>query len=677
MIELAVKKAPDLTGIPLNEAGQVVLGAGGLVSQMLPGYEPRDAQVAMADLVGEVLAQANDGESCKTALIEAGTGTGKSLAYLIPSILCALQQGQKIVISTDTIQLQEQLIGKDLPFLEKALGRPILFAIAKGKSNWFCQRNCESNIREIGPVNPGVTLLLETALREFTTGKWDGDKSHLTLPVADSVWPDLSADDTCEGKSCKLARTCPLMQSKERLENADIIITNHTMYLLHWFVWSRCQKGILPEHSIWIADEAHTLPDKAQDVFGTEISEYKIPSVVSRVLKQSHPLNISLDNIDVDGIRRANARYFKNWHGAMKDQMLVADFPEPIRNAAHAAMLDLVETLKPLRVSLNLAAADVPAFDVERKYAVAALADSVELLISSLKSIHADPGENDVIYCEVEPKRNGTYGEKVASLHRKPAESAAIFRGAILANLNAAIFTSATLSSGNGGAGFRMIKDELGLPIDAQMMQVQSPFDYARQVTGYISQVVPRSQDPCYHTTLANELLHILTETQGRAFVLFTSIRDMRKAYELVVSRCRFPILLQGTAPKDALVTEFKETPNAVLFGVRTFWTGVDIPGDSLSCVVIVKLPFPSPEHPLAKAKCDRIKARGGNDFVEYSLPRCMRDFLQGFGRLIRTKTDRGLFVCLDERIRTTRYGTQIRNSLPTFPWVTQLKGWS
>lgn len=694
--------APDLNAISLREAGQAILGEGGVLSQLLPGYEARQPQVELANLVGDVL------DTGGHALVEAGTGVGKSFGYLIPAILSVLQKGGKVVVSTDTIQLQEQLIKKDLPFLEEALGRPILFAIAKGRSNFGCQRNAQSFLQEFGPAFPGISGPIELALKDFLGQLWDGDKSNLTVPVPDNAWAEMAADDTCEGRSCKFRNGCALLQAKEQLEKADIIVTNHTMYMVHCFVKSRTgDKGILPEHNVWIADEAHTLPEKAQDVFGVELSQFKPGSFIKRVERQAKALDIDLQDIDPKTIDRASKEFFQWFHGAHKNEQLLEDFPEAVLDQAKAAGEALVQAIRPVTVQLDRAAARVSVLDVERRFAVAALADSAKTLIGNIRAVFrdpvrncpvccgggwssgGDPNDNDpcpacagsgeikddnvVRYVEIAPGRQ--LGEKIAKIHVKPAETAGIFRGVILPELDSAVFLSATLATGTGANAFKAIAEELGLTLKGtRTMQAGSPFDYASQVQGYLSPFVPDAKDPSYHTHAAREIARVLNHTQGRAFVLFTSTRDMNRVYDLLVGTLDYPLLIQGSKPKDLLVAEFKATPNAVLLAVNTFWTGVDIPGDALSCVIIPKLPFPAPS-PLSEARCRKIEQRGGSGFRDYSLPRCTRMFLQGFGRLIRSSTDTGLFVCLDQRLRPNgpSYGQSILRALPTFQWVREL----
>jgi ATP-dependent DNA helicase DinG len=611
--------------------------------------------------------------------------TGKSLGYLIPAIL----SGKRVVISTDTIQLQEQLVGKDLPFLQKVLqpllGRPFRFAIAKGRSHFLCPRNCHGLIEERGMIAEYnlASYDAEAALEEYTNPLkgWDGDRAHLQLPIADDRWAKLCGDESCTGSSCEYATNCPSIRAKTAYEQAEVVVTNHTMYLLHHWVLERTfgAVGILPQHTVWIADEAHTLSDKCCDQFGVEISDRQPAAYVRRIKRQAKRLHLTLsdNDLNLEAVQRAADGFFEVFHGAVKQEQLLAEFPPEILDLARQMALELIAKIKPIRVALHWAAMDIPPDDYERRSAIERLYTGADLLIEGLDTILApEPDGTDeaelrqwrdqVRYAEV---TGSDLARKEITLHCKPIETRPIFRR-ILNNLESAIFCSATLATGYGAGAFRTIADELGLMLsDCATLQVESPFDYANAVRGYVPKGMPELRSPEYHTAVAEEVIQILNHSQGRAFILFTSVRDMKRVYELVIRRVRFPVLIQGQASKDALIEEFKETPNCVLFGVKTFWTGVDVAGDALSCVVIVKLPFPSPESPLNKARCARIDAREhGNSFRDFMLPRCIRDVKQGFGRLIRTSRDRGLFVILDPRMRTARYGRDIADSLPPFP---------
>lgn len=662
---------------PVVPVGDLILGRDGILASLREGYEPRRPQIEMANLIEEALG------SNAHALIEAGTGTGKSYAYLIPAIISAVRDGKRVIVSTDTIQLQEQLVGKDLPFLaevlSKELGRPVRYAMAKGRSHYFCERNASEFVDEgKGLFSSPDRAVIGRLLEVFKAGNWNGDEASLKIPVLPGQWMAANGEESCPGRSCGFAGRCGYLAAKSEREQADIVVTNHTMYLLHCYL-SRRGASILPEHTVWIADEAHTLADKAAETFGVTLPHHQPARFLKRLKRQAGLLKLDIGDIPDKEVSQAADLFFGTFHGSDRDEMRLSDFAEEVMTLAAERVQKLVALLAPIRLDLHQAAEAVRRGQImsemsdeekDKLQALSRLRDSVDQLIENLEVFFEEPNPDYVMYAEV--SNRGVSGIDV-TLHRKPIETAWIFRG-ILNQLDSAIFCSATLATGVGNSAWKTALYEFGLEAGETLtMQAESPFDYARQVRGYVPSNLPEVRSPEYHTGLADEIATILTHTHGRAFVLFTSIRDMHKVADLVRAVVRFPVLVQGDRQKDLLIEDFKGTPNSVLFGVKTFWTGVDIPGDALSCVILCKLPFPNPTAPLVKARCERIEARGGNSFGEFMLPRCIRDVKQGFGRLIRSNTDTGLFVVLDSRMRTARYGRTIAGSLPTFPCQSHL----
>lgn len=655
---------------PAAGVGERILGADGPVARAMPGYEARPAQMRLATVCESAIRD----ERHLTA--EAGTGTGKSAAYLVAAIL----SGKQVVVTTDTIQLQQQLVEKDLPLLLGVLPRRVKFALAKGRGNYFCERNTRSALEDGAFVSEESMHLARAALTAFTGGGWDGDRSNLRLPITSNDWPDLGADDSCTGRSCPYALGCPLMKARQKLAEADIVVANSHLYLLHHQISEKTGGAVqlLPAHAVWIGDEAHTLADKVADVFGVEISQFRPQQFATRVLRQAAALDIVLDDFNPEAVKRASAEFFAVFLGAAKEQQALADFPPQVLTLARERMSGLVEALEPARTGLHWEIRherEQDPRDEERLRALQMLLRGTNDLIDTLHQVFPAPGKEPpagwVTYVEI---TEGRRGGSVVTLHHKPADSRSIMER-IVGRLRTVIFVSATLATGYGPSAFATAQDELGLPPQTLTLQADSPFDYARQVRGYVPHRAPDPQDPEYHTAMAREVTRILEHTQGRAFVLFTARRDMRAVYALVESRVRFPVFLQDDfASKDLLIERFRATPHSVLFGVRSFWTGVDIAGEALSCVILTRLPFPVREHPLVKARCQNITDRGGSDFREYSLPRCIRDVRQGFGRLIRTQSDRGLFAILDPRLRTKGYGRDIVRALPSFPIVGQLQ---
>jgi len=681
--------------------GTRILGPGGVVARNLPSYESRQAQQEMADLVEVTL---RDGG---TVLIEAGTGTGKSLAYLIP----AIEAGEKVVVSTESNQLLEQLYWKDIPFIEKALGRRLKVAYAKGRGNYFCERNATTVLQELeGKFEATRTAdeeqQLEYGQRLYTAfdngmDPFDGNKAKLHFDIPDLVWDDFAGDDSCTGKKCPNAGRCAYMEAKALLVEADIVITNHHYCLLHWYLYQRLNVALLPDHRIWIADEAHTLPDIAQKVWGIEIRQGQPRRLVTKLQRQLKALKLSLPSTikwEMPEIEKASEEFFDVFRQTAKDEQVFAEYRPEQLATAHQRLLRLLTALSPLRIGINILSSEQT--EPEVKSALATLQRNFDGLCNGLEVFFKEPqmfcpdcggkAQDDdgvrcarcletpgkvpnpdppVFYVELtQQQRAGRHAKKHVTLHAKPIETKQIFRD-IREQLHAAIYTSATLSV---AGSFTSISDELGLdPFDTETFQAPSPFDYAQQVRGYAPKHIPAQDAPNYHDKLTETILEIVHWTQGRAFILFTSNRDLREVCHRLRMHCHYPLLVQGDAPKQVLIDRFKEEPS-VLLGVRTFWTGVDIPGEALSCVVITKFPFPTPDAPLVKARCERIDARAGGkrkSFEVYSIPRCVRDVQQGFGRLIRRSTDRGLFALLDPRLHTKGYGQIVRRSLPDFPW--------
>lgn len=687
-----------------------VFGHSGLLAQRFNRYEPRPSQQQMADLVERMFDGSQDE---RVALIEAGTGTGKSYAYLVP----AIESGEKVVVSTETISLQEQLIRSDLPALEEILGRQIKFAIAKGRSNYFCQRNTLGFIQdERAKLEKSPQLITaEQLTADFSGQKWDGNKATLQQKVPDLAWSDFAGDDSCTGARCEHADTCPYVIAKAAFDEADIIITNHHYYALYHYIRERVGISVLPDHRFYVADEAHTLPDIVQQVFGLEIRQGQPRRFVVKLLRQLKALKLSIDwKPDMPAIETAADRFFDCFRGAAKEEQLWEEFPEDVIAQAEARMHTLVETLKPIQVALHRAAATCNPSD-EMLRALRMLKSSCDGLIAGLREMFEAPTVPCNCWSELErfsdclnsegtgymPKHDclrcsGTgktanpdppvrYAEVVKSkdrdgkrhvtLHSKPAETAPIFKR-MFGELESVILTSATMSV---GGSFGTICEEFGLgQFDVETMRAASPFDYPNQVRGYYPRTIP-VKSPAntseYHDALTAEICEIITFARGRTFVLFTSNFDLAEVKRRLWPVCEYPLLAQGDMPKDLLLQKFRKEPS-VLLGNKSFWTGVDIAGAALSCVVIVAFPFPQPDAPLVKARCERIDRKHGKmaSFGRYSLPRVVRDVQQGFGRLIRSKTDRGLFAILDPRWHTKAYAKRtIAPSLPSFPGSDEL----
>jgi ATP-dependent DNA helicase DinG len=654
----------------LAQAGDRILGPTGLLAQSLPGYEPRDPQMEMANLVGATIAAglALDplDEETASVLIEAGTGTGKSLAYLIPAILSR----KRCVVSTETIALQEQLVRKDLPFLKKTLGIDFTFAIAKGRSNYYCLRNALALMASGGMTGRAKSpelAMIQATHAELIDGKWEGDKSSLNHPMPDRLWATVAAEESCTGSECEHADSCPYLAAKTFYFKADVIVTNHTFYGLSHQLRHTVNVEPLPSHWIWIADEAHTLPDKLCDVWSTKLKHTSVPALLKRLRRAAERFEIVADlpKTDDDALE-LNDALFELFRSTPKQELLLSEYPPAIFEAAEVFARELWRIIGSYIDPFHAAAAHTS--DTKRLRALDSVIESAKRRRATVMYWFTDSVEGKCRYAEIEQNDRIPPAQRAVTLCEKPIDPGPLFE-IIRQRLLVEIHTSATLAAGGGEVGWRPVLREFALPSDTPTMRVESPFDYPNQVRGYFPRagVCPDSKNPDYHEQLCGELERILHHTKGRAFVLFTSNYDLRAIARLIRVRIPYQVLVQGEAPKEMLVAEFKRDVSSVLLGTKTFWTGVDIPGEALSCVIITKIPFPVPTSPMNAARCAAIKARGGSDFVEFSLPRAIQDIRQGFGRLIRTQSDRGLFVLLDPRMSTARYAAQIRWSLPNF----------
>jgi ATP-dependent DNA helicase DinG len=570
--------------------------------------------------------------------------------------------------------------------------RDITFAIAKGQTHYLCPRNAEEILGSFNFDENTLAGEREAETREdakfllegLRGNLWDGDKSTLTDGViTDQRFAPLAVDDSCTGKTCQYAKECPYLRAKAKYANADVVVTNHRMYFLHSRLQIERGVSILPDHLVWIADEAHTAADVLVDTWGEEIRHTAPAAFVRRLRRQLRTLHVgfTLDDLDPEAVSRAAKMLFDCFRHIPHREKLLRELDADLIEEAKGYADVLVESLKPAQKLLGRAYREIQQEadpdDEELKGKLAAidrLDNACKELISGLRDVlNIEAEDESVRYLEKDDSARAHGREIAVTLHCKPIETARHFRK-IRERLDATIYTSATLAVG-GSQPWIAASREFGLDLrQTDCFLAESPFDYANQVTGYIPNPAPDTKSPNFHEEVAKQLRGILTYTQGRAFVLFSSHYDLKKVYEIVARfNLPYPLLMQGDLPKEQLIERFKQTEGAVLFGCRTFWTGCDIPGEALSCVVIVKLPFPTPSSPLVAARCEAIEKRGGRSFSEYSLPYCIREVKQGFGRLIRTHTDEGVFAILDSKMWTARYARQVANALPSFNCVESL----
>ena len=617
-----------------------IFGPGGLLEKRHPGYEFRPSQLAMAQIAEESF------EKHQHAVIEAGTGTGKTLAYLIP----AIRSGRRVVVSTATKSLQEQLFQKDVPFLQKHFAPNLKAALMKGRANFLCRQKVHQ--MEGQPVLKGIDEIdWFSQIRDWEKLTETGDRSELTfLPDDAELWNRIDArSDLCTGQKCAEFQRCFITAMHQRAHEADLIIVNHHLFFADLAIRQDDFGSILPEYSAVVFDEAHEIEDVASDYFGRQLSSYRFEELARdaesmlRVLRiEAAPLRKHLARM------RERARSF------------FERFPEregryPFGPAERNAFLDQ-----------NREAYDDLAAAVKRTEAeLSAIAPKPEEIIALARRA-AETRRELAFLMESEEKSYVYWYERRGRgvfLAATPIDVSQILREKLFDQFDTVILTSATLAV---GGRFDYLKQRLGV-LPAHEGVLPQEFDYATQALLYMPRSLPDVRNPAFAPSAADEIVRLLEISQGRAFCLFTSYSQMRDIHERVSGRVGFPLLLQGTAPRSILLDRFRSTPNAVLFATSSFWQGVDVPGQQLSCVIIDRLPFAVPSDPIVAARVRALTDDGRNAFAEYQVPEAVLALKQGFGRLIRSKTDRGILAILDNRIQRMQYGKIFLESLPDY----------
>jgi ATP-dependent DNA helicase DinG len=617
-----------------------IFGSGGLLEKRHPGYEFRPSQLGMAEIVEEAF------QKHQHAVIEAGTGTGKTLAYLIPAI-CS---GRRVVVSTATKSLQEQLFQKDVPFLQKHFAPNLKAALMKGRSNFLCRQKVHQ--MEGQPVLKGIDEVdWFSRIRDWEKLTETGDRSELTfLPDDAELWSRIDArSDLCTGQKCAEFQRCFITAMHQRAQEADLIIVNHHLFFADLAIRQDDFGSILPEYTAVIFDEAHEIEDVASDYFGRQISSYRFEELsrdtenMLRVLRiEAGPLRKHLARV-----RERGRSFFEN-------------FPEregryPFQPAERQSFLERNrEAYDELRTAVKRIEAELSALTPKPEEVVtlarraAEMRRELEFLLES--------NEKGYVYW-YERRGKGVF------LAATPIDVSEILREKLFDQFDTVVLTSATLAV---GGRFDYLKQRLGVQPSKEVVLPQE-FNFREQALLYIPESLPDVRNPAFGERAAQEIIELLEISQGRAFCLFTSNAQMKDLYERVSGRVRFPLMLQGTAPRTILLDRFRTTPNAVLFATASFWQGVDVPGAQLSCVIIDKLPFAVPSDPIVAARVRALEEDGHNAFAEYQVPEAVLALKQGFGRLIRSKTDRGILAILDNRIRRMQYGRIFLESLPEY----------
>jgi len=658
-----------------------IFGRGGVLEKQHPTYEFRRSQQEMAEIVDQAF------RAHQHVLIEAGTGTGKTLAYLIP----AIASGQRVVISTATKSLQHQLFDKDIPFLQKRFAPNLKVALMKGRANFLCRQKVHLMTGQ--PILKGLDEVDWFAqIRDWERVTEAGDRTELGfLPEHSDLWHRLDArSDTCTGQQCVEFDRCFITAMHQRAQEADIIIVNHHLFFADLALRQDDFGAIIPEYSAVILDEAHEIEEVASSFFGREISSHKIEDL-ARDAEQS----LRLTQVASPALLKRTVQLRE------RSRAFFECFPErdgrfPFNAGDRAAFLDRnrepsdrltgglrnVETeiaalpSKPEEL-LNIARR---AAELRRELAFLLAGEGGE--DEAGNDPHSTSGSNGNIESPIKPAGEGSRGRsggaKVTGknyvhwferrgrgimLSASPIDVAPILRDRLFNQFDTLVMTSATLAVGNR---FDYVKHRSGIEPACERILPQE-FDYATQAMLYLPTDMPDVRSPAFAPAAAGEAARLLEITQGRAFFLFTSHSQMRDLHERLARLVKFPLLLQGTMPQPMLLEKFRATPNAVLLATASFWQGVDVPGAQLSCVIVDRLPFAVPSDPIVAARIRALQEDGRNAFEEYQVPEAVLALKQGFGRLIRSRSDRGVLALLDSRIVSKPYGRIFIESLPGY----------
>ena len=634
-----------------------IFGPKGLFARHHPDYEYRPGQVAMAEAVADALANKHH------LLVEAGTGTGKTLAYLVP----AIATGKRVIVSTGTKNLQEQLFNKDIPFLQKALPKKFKAMYLKGRSNYVCLLRLKR--AESQPVLQGLDEVDQfDMVRNWAYESQTGDRAELVeLPDNVSFWRHIDArSDICIGQKCPDFDACYITKARQQAIESEIIIVNHHLFFADLALRDKEWGQVLPDYHAVIFDEAHQIEDIAAQYFGSSVSNYQVDDLlndISRLAIADPDAAREITKVSARVSQRAES-FWQNFMGGdygltisglsggegrfvIRPQMFVR-----VNRNGQEDWSPAGERFQSLRQTLDRLSAELTGVK-NAPPEMEAIQRRVEQLKFDLDFIVLQGDDTFVNWCE----RRG----RGVFLQATPIDASGILNDRLFGEIESIVMTSATLTTANS---FGFIRKRLGVDQASELI-AESNYDYSSQSLLYLPPKMPDPRDAGYAEAAANEIVKLLNASQGRAFVLCTSNVQMKALREMVEYRIEFPVLMQGEGSRSGILDRFRETPNAVLFATASFWQGVDVRGEALSCVIIDKLPFAVPSDPVVAARQRYLDNHGGNSFADYSVPQAVISLKQGLGRLIRSATDRGVLSILDPRIVTKGYGQNFLKSLP------------